>query len=80
VDACVDGFEGAFEMEVDIGDDGDGGLVQDFFEGVGVFFLWDGDPHDVSTGGGEFVDLGDAFVDVVGVAGGHGLDGDGGWG
>jgi len=78
--ACFDGFEGAFEMEVDIGDDGDGGLGEDIFEGLGVFFLWDGDPHDVGTGGGEFVDLGDAFVDVVGVAGGHGLDGDRGGG
>ncbi len=78
MDACVDGFEGTLEMEVDIGDDGDGGLGEDFFERVGVLLLGDSHPHNVSTGGVELVDLGDALVDVVGVAGGHCVDGDGG--
>ncbi len=44
----------------------------------GVLFFGDGDAHDVGAGGGELVNLGDAFIDVPGVAGGHGLDGDGG--
>lgn len=78
VDACFDGFEGAFEVEVDIGDDGDGGLGDDLFEDFCVFLFGDGDADDVRTRGGELVDLGDAFVDVVGVPSGHGLDGDGG--
>ena len=40
------------------------------------FFSGHGDADEVRPGGGELVDLGDAGVDVVGVAGGHRLDGD----
>jgi hypothetical protein len=46
-------------------------------EGLGVLLLGDGDADDVRPGRGELVDLRDALVDVVRVAGGHGLDGDG---
>ena len=78
VDAGFDGFQGALKVEVDVGDDGGFDLLEDFLEGFGVFAFGDGDADDVGATLGEFVDFGDAFVDVVGVAGGHGLDGDGG--
>jgi hypothetical protein len=78
VNPGLDGFHGALEMEMDVGDDGDADLGDDFLEGGGVFFLRDGDADEVGAGGGELVDLGDAFIDFVGVTGGHGLDGDGG--
>ena len=48
VDAGFDGFEGALEMEMDVGDDGDFDLRQDFLEGFGVLFLGDGDADDVA--------------------------------
>ncbi len=78
VDAGLDGFEGALEVEVDVGNDGDFDLFEDFLEGFGVFAFGYGDADDVGTGLIEFVDFGDAFVDVIGIAGGHGLDGNGG--
>jgi hypothetical protein len=65
-------------VEVDIGDDGDAGLVEDLAEGFGVLFFGDGDADDVGAPCVEPVDLAHARVDVVRVAGGHGLDGD--WG
>jgi hypothetical protein len=78
VHARLDGLERPLEVEVDIRDDRDGGLGEDLGEGRGVLLLGDGDADDVRAGGGELVDLRDALVDVVGVPGGHGLDGDGG--
>jgi hypothetical protein len=77
VNAGFDGFEGALEMEMDVGDDGDGDAGEDFLESLSVLFLGDGDADNVSAGGGEFMDFGDAFIDVPRVAGRHGLDGDG---
>src|SRR5690606_16418103 len=56
----------------------DADLGNDLAQGVGVLAFGDSDANDMGAGGGETVDLGDAFVDVVGVAGGHGLDDDGG--
>src|SRR5690606_17011926 len=76
VDARLDGLEGALEVEVDVGDDGDADLGDDLLQGVGVLLLGDGDADDVRARGGELVDLGDTPGDVVGVAAGHGLDGD----
>ncbi len=78
VDAGFDGFQGALEVEVDVGDDGHFDLLEDFLEGFGVLAFGDGDADDVGAAVGELVDFGDALVDFVGVAGGHGLDGDGG--
>ena len=51
-------------------------LRQDLLQGGGVLLLRDRDADDVRAGGGELVDLGDALVDFVRVAGGHRLDGD----
>jgi len=78
VDAGLDGLHGTLEVEVDVGDDGDGDLGEDVLEGLGVFLLGDGDADDVGAGPGEGVDLGDSLVDFVGVGAGHRLDGDGG--
>lgn len=52
MDAGVDGFHGALEVEVDVGDDGDAptiwvDLLEDFLEGFGVFAFGDGDADDV---------------------------------
>ncbi len=77
-DAGVDGFEGALVMEMDIGDEGDGALTDDFWEGVGVGFGGYCQADDFAAFLGEVVDLGEAGVDVVGVDVGHALDDDGG--
>src|SRR6266542_3955504 len=65
-------------MKVNVGDDGDGHLRQNFLQRLGVFLFGNCDTDDVGAGGGELVNLGDALVDLMRVARGHGLDGDGG--
>ncbi len=75
VDARLDRLEGPLVVEVHVGDDRHAGLVEDLRQGRGVLALGHRHADDVRPGGGEPVDLGDARVDVVGVAGGHRLDG-----
>ena len=53
MDACVDGFECALEVEVDVGDDWDVDGGEDFFECFGIYALRDGDADDVCPGGDE---------------------------
>jgi len=77
VDAGVDRFEGTLKVEVHVGDDRHGHLRHDLAKRFGVFFLGHGDTDDVRPGGSEPVDFSHTCVDVVGVASGHGLDGDG---
>lgn len=74
----IDGFHGAFEVEMDIGNEWNADLREDFGKGFGVFAFGDGDADEICTGSGEFVDFSDAGVDIISIARGHGLDGDGG--
>ena len=76
VHAGVDGLKSTLKVEVHIGDDGDGDLLEDFLEGFGVFALRHGHAHNIRPGVVQLVDFRDAFVDVIREAGGHGLDGD----
>ena len=77
VDAGLDSLQCPLEMEVYIGHDGDGHTRKDFLEGGRVLAFRDGHADDLGAGGGQFVDFGHAGVDVVGIASGHGLNGDG---
>ena len=75
MDARLDRLEGPLVVEVHVRDDGHGRGLHDLREGLGVLSLRDRDPDDVRAGVGELRDLGEAGVDVVGVARGHRLDG-----
>jgi hypothetical protein len=74
VNTGFDRFKGALEMKMDVCDDRDTHLRQDLLECVGVFSLGDGDADDIRPGRRELVDFGDTLVDIVRIAGGHGLD------
>src|SRR5690606_22373633 len=76
VDAGVDRFEGALEVEVDVGDDGHADLREDVAQGVGVFLFGDGGTDGVRPGGRQAGDPGGAAGDVVGVSGSHGVEAD----
>ena len=75
VNARVDRFQRPLKMEMHIRDDRHGHLREDFLQRGGVLLLRNRDADDIRPGGGELLDLGDAFVDFVRIAGGHGLDG-----
>jgi hypothetical protein len=74
VDARLDRLEGPLVVEVHVRHDGHRGGLHDLREGLGVLSFRDRDPDDVRAGVGELRDLGEAGVDVVGVARGHRLD------
>ncbi len=73
--AGFDCLERPLIVEVDVGDDGDDGLAKNLLQGGGVLALRDGDADDIRSRGGEPIDFRYTGVDVVGVAGRHGLDG-----
>jgi len=78
VDARLDGLERALVVEVNIGHDRHRDLLQDLAQRLGVLALGHGDAHDVCARCGVALDLAHAVVDLVGVARGHRLHGDGG--
>ena len=74
VHARFDRFEGPFEMKVDVGHDGYRRLFHDLNERLGVFSLRHRDSNDVGTRFRQLLDLREASIDIVGVAGSHRLN------
>lgn len=76
VNARFDRFKSPFEMKMDIGDDGNRCLIEDFPECLGVFTLGNSHANDVRTSLGQSIDLCDTGIDIVGWTRSHGLDTD----
>ena len=74
VHARFDGLEGPFEMKVDVRHNRHRRLFHDLNERLGVFSLRHRDPDDVGTRFRQFLDLREASIDIVGVAGSHRLN------
>ncbi len=75
-DARLDGGHRVLPLEVDVADDGDGGLLGDGGEGIGILLPRHRDPDDVDAGGVHRGDLLQRGVDVVGRRRGHRLHAD----
>ena len=75
VDPRFNRFQRSLVVEVDVRDDGNPCLVEDFRKGIGVLRLGDRHPDDVDARIGHAIDLGDAGIDVPRVAGRHGSHG-----
>ncbi len=77
MDAGLDGGEGEAVVEVDVGDEGDGGAADDIGQGGGGFLVGNGEADDLGAGLGELRDLVERGLRVGGVGVGHRLDDDG---
>ncbi len=77
MDPGLDGLERALVVEVHVGHNRHIDLAHHLFQCLGVLALRHGHAHDVGTSLGVAVDLGDAGIDVMRVAGVHGLHDDG---
>ncbi len=71
--AGLGGFDPAFVVEVNVGDDWHGYFRHDLLECCGTGFIRAGDPHDIGTGNFHGADLLDGSLDVMGQGVGHGL-------
>ena len=69
----INGGEDVFRLEVDVGDYRDLALARDLSECVGILLSRAGHPDDVATGRGQFGDLLQRRVDVMGLGGAHRL-------
>ena len=76
VDAVLEAGQGQAVVEMDVGDERNGGPLLDPAEGVGRLPVGDGQPDDLAAGLFEPPDLGQRRPDVARVGLGHGLDRD----
>ncbi len=72
------GFDGQSVVEVDIGHQGECNSLPDLAESFTGHLIWDGHPHDFTSGGLQALDLGNGLIYIPSVGLGHGLHRDGG--
>ena len=78
IDAGVNGQQGQFVVEVDIGDEGDPDFATNLRQGAGGGLVDDGEPDDIDAVRLKFMNLRHRGLDVAGVGLGHRLDAEGG--